>query len=81
VVPSRADVLTVLDAVLTGTLTREAASQWAASHHIEVMDDASLEEALDVLVLIDARHTSDDGVPLNYLYDLSEIATSRAALL
>jgi hypothetical protein len=74
---SRADVVGVIDQLLSGDLSREEASAWAAARHIERSPDLAVEEALDVLTLVDARHSPEQG---DYLYDLSEVSIARKAL-
>ena len=39
-----------------------------------------VEEALDILTLIDTRHVDDDGHVLDYMYDFAELSAMRAAL-
>jgi len=79
--PQRADVLEVIDRLLAGDISREEASAWAGDRHFQAAPDLAVEEALDVLTLIDARHVAGDGRPLGYLYDFAEIAASREALI
>ena len=67
-----------MDELLAGALTREAASAWAGPRHVEQQPDEAVEEALDVLTLIDARHFKDEG---DYLYGLDLVAEAREALL
>lgn len=76
----RTEVLLVIDQLLSGELSREAASAWASERHLEVHPDPAVEEALDVLTLIDAREVSDALQPLHYLYDLEEVSAVRDAL-
>lgn len=71
----------VVDRLLSGDLTREAAALWAGRRHVEPMADPLLEEALDILTLIDGRHTSDDGQPLGYMYDFRELEALRPSLV
>jgi len=75
---SRAEVVTVIDRLLAGDLSREQASEWAAERHVEVSPDRLVEDALDVLVLIDACHTPGRA---DYLYDYREVTEAREALL
>jgi len=73
-------VLRLIDAVLAGAMSREEASAWAGARHVQAVKDPEVEEALDILTLIDARHVDDDGHPQDYMYDLTELSTARAAL-
>ncbi len=70
--------MSVIDRLLSGDLSREEASLWAGKLHIERSPDLDIEEALDVLTLIDARHSPEPG---DYLYDFSEVRVAREALL
>ncbi len=78
VIVSRADIMIVIDRLLAGDLSREDASAWAAARHIETSPDVVIEDALDVLALIDARHSPTRG---DYLYDFREITEAREALI
>jgi hypothetical protein len=75
---SHTEVLSVIDDLLSGHLTREEASLWAGPRHVEESPDPAVVEALDALTLIDARHFVQDG---DYLYDYSRIVQVREALL
>lgn len=77
---SRAEVLEVIDRLLSGDLTREEASLWAGKRHVEEMADPLVEEALDIVTLIDGRHISSDGELAAYLYDFQEVEAIRASL-
>lgn len=78
--PTRSEVLRLIDAVLAGDLSREEVSAWAGARHVQVADDPVVEEALDILTLIDARNVDDEGRVLDYMYDFTELSASRAAL-
>lgn len=75
---SRAEVVSVINRLLSGEMSREEAALWAGKLHIKRSPDLDIEEALDVLTLIDARHSSGPGA---YLYDFSEVRVAREALL
>lgn len=77
---SRAEVLKIIDQLLSGDITREAASLWASKRHVEEMADPLVEEALDIVTLIDGRHISSDGELAGYLYDLEEVEAIRSSL-
>lgn len=61
-------------------MSREAASEWASARHVEAAPDPVIEEALDVLALIDGRHVDHNGTPLDYMYDFTELSSLRDAL-
>jgi hypothetical protein len=75
-VATRDEVLEMLDGLLAGSVTRESVASWAIARHSEQHPDPDVEEALDVLALIDARH----GPGLNYLFDYREVDSARASL-
>lgn len=77
---SRADLARAIDLLTSGALSREEVADWAAERHVSVAEDPAIEEALDLLALIDARHVSDEGVPMNYMYDFVEILAVREVL-
>jgi len=76
----RGDVLRVVDALLSGEMTREAASSWAGPLHVEEMADPVVEEALDLLTLTDAIQITHEGRPAGYLFDLTDIEAIRQVL-
>jgi hypothetical protein len=78
--PQRTDLLGIIDLLMSEDLSREEVSAWASERHVEPAEDPLVEEALDILALIDARHVSAEGQPLGYMYDLSEVAAARQAL-
>jgi hypothetical protein len=78
--PARTEILQVIDLLLSGDMSREAASAWAVKRHMEVAPDPIVEEALDILALIDARHVSDQGQLQHYMYDFDEVSAARHAL-
>ena len=65
---------------MSGGMSREAASAWASERHVHVAADPVVEEALDILAILDARHVSDQGQPLEYMYDFAELSAARQAL-
>lgn len=71
----------MIDDLLLGAMSREAASSWAAGRHTAPSTDPAVEEALDVLALIDARHVNAQGQPMNYMYDFAEVSQARESLL
>lgn len=77
---SRTEVLGIVDALLSGAMTREEASMWAGPLHVEEMKDPVVEEALDLLSLTDAVQIADDGSPGGYLFDFAAIEAIRRAL-
>ena len=77
--PSRIELVAFIDPVISRELSREAASAWACELHLVQAADPIVEEALDVLSLIDARHVREDR-PLNYMYDFDELRKVRRAL-
>jgi hypothetical protein len=77
----RADVVSVIDDLLSGSMSREAASSWAAERHTAASTDPAVDEALDALALIDARHVSAQGEPMHYMYDFAEVSQARDSLL
>lgn len=78
--PTRSEVLRLIDAVFAGDVSREEASAWAGARHVQVAEDSVVEEALDILTLIDARHVDDDGHVLDYMYDFTELSAARVVL-
>ena len=78
--PQRTAILQVIDRLLSGGMSREAASAWASERHLQVAADPVVEEALDLLALIDTRHVSEQGQPLDYMYDFAELSAARQAL-
>jgi hypothetical protein len=79
--PSRAEVLEVINRLLAGDLTREEASRWAGPIHVDESPDSLIEDALDLLTLIDAWQTDAEGIRTGYLYDLRELARMRDVLV
>jgi hypothetical protein len=77
---SRTEVLGIVDALLSGAMTREEASRWAGPLHVEEMADPVVEEALDLLTLTDAVQITDQVRPDGYLYDFADIQAVRRAL-
>ena len=77
---SRPEVVQLIDRLVSGELSREAAAVWASERHIAPMGDPLVEDVLDALSLIDARHVSNGGEPLHYLYDFAEIEAMRSDL-
>lgn len=67
--PSRTEVAKIIDRLLTGVLTREDASLWAGPLHLQESSDPLIEEALDLLTLIDAWQMDAEGHWTGYLYD------------
>ncbi len=65
---------------MTGSLSREAASLWAGKRHVEPSSDPAIEEALDILTLIDAPHVDSHGQPMDYMYDLGEVEDAQESL-
>lgn len=78
--PQRAEVLQVIDRLLSGDMGREVVAAWASARHVEIASDPLVEETLDILALIDARHVREDGQPSDYMYDLAEVLVVRAQL-
>jgi hypothetical protein len=78
--PQRIEVMQVIDRLMSGGMSREAASAWASERHVQVAEDPVVEEVLDILTLIDARHVSEQGQPLDYMYDFAELSRARQAL-
>ena len=78
--PTRSEIQQIIDRLISAELSREAASDWATEHHVEVAADPVVEEALDILALIDARHVSGDGRVLDYMYDFADLSLAREAL-
>ena len=79
--PSRTEVVEIIDRLLAGGLTREDASLWAGSLHVEESPDPLVEEALDLLTLIDGWQTDAEGDRTGYLYDFDDLATIRDLLM
>ena len=77
--PSRASVITVMDAVLAGTMGRAEASEWAmrwvAADNPSV-DDAAVWRALTLLGMIDLTH----GPEQPWLYPDDQVAEWSAQL-
>lgn len=81
VAPSRAEVLQVIDSLLSGEMSREAASVWACRHLSEFFDfeDSVVDDALSTLAIIDGLEFGDDGQSW-YLFDFAEISAIRELL-
>jgi hypothetical protein len=77
---SREDVAKVIDELLAGELTREAAALWAGKRHVEEMADPVVEEALDLLTLIDGPQIDSDMKPVGYLFDFTDLEVVRLSL-
>ena len=78
--PSRAQVIEIIDRLLTGALTREDASLWAGPLHILEAPDPLVEEALDLLTLTDAWQMDAGGKRTGYLFGFDDIVAIRALL-
>lgn len=57
------------------------ASRWAGPLHVEESPDSLVEEALDLLTLVDAWQIDEEGNRTGYLYDFDDLATSRELLV
>jgi hypothetical protein len=79
-VASREDVVEMIDRLLSGRITREEASLWAGVLHVEESEDPVVEEALDILTLIDGREVDAEGNPTGFLFDFKELESIRRAL-
>ncbi len=79
--PGRTEVLEIIDRLLAGGLTREDASRWAGPLHVEESPDSLVEEALDLLTLVDAWQIDAEGNRTGYLYDFDDLATIRELLV
>lgn len=77
----RNEVLRIVDALLSGEMTREEASRWAGPRHLDEMADPVVEEALNLLTATDAIQINDEGQAIGYLFDFAEITPIRAELL
>lgn len=78
---TRNEVLRVVDALVSGEMTREEVSQWAANPLRGELPDPAIEEVLDLLVIVDGWQIDQDGQKAGYLYDFSEIIAIRPTLL
>ncbi len=78
--PDRSEVLEIIDLLLAGELSREDASRWAGALHVEESPDSLVEEALDLLTLVDAWQINEEGNRTGYLYDFDGLATIREIL-
>lgn len=78
---TRTEVLRVVDAPVSGEMTREEASRWAATPLLGELPDPVIEEVLDLLVIMDGWQIDQDGQKAGYLYDFSDIIALRPTLL
>jgi hypothetical protein len=78
--PSNAEVRQVIDGLLSGEMTREAASNWACRCLDKVWDqtDPVVDDALSTLAVIAEKDF--DGEKSWYLFDFVDITTIRDLL-
>lgn len=79
VAATRAEVLEVIDQLLSGQMTREEASAWAGPRSVYT-DDETVNDAVELLFIYTHRHF-DQGQDLDYMWTDEDLREARAALL
>lgn len=70
----------IIDRLLSGELSREAAASWAGKRHATEQADPVVEDALDIVVGLDARQITRTGEDAGYLFGLDEVRAVRLRL-
>lgn len=79
--PTRSEVVAAVDRLLAGVDTRTAASIRASMWHLGDIADPLVEEAVDLLTLIDAHQFDASGVRVGYMYSLDDLRAVRARMV
>lgn len=79
--PRRTELAQMVRRLVDGEISRESASLWAAARWADDARDPVVQECMEALVLIDARHVHPAGVPMDYLYELEGLAGLLPRLL